>query len=297
MRCRQGLLSVDKHFKIKKAIVLTLIINIAQICSLLVLLLYMFIFPEPVFNEINGSAKLVFILIAVISLVADFISIRDIYHLTKVSLQNDMIKETLSSVENLNNSLRAQRHDFLNHLQVVYGLIEMDEYDEARNYINKVYKDIQSVSRFLKTANPAVNALLQAKLMTAEKNNINTQINVSSRLERLPVPSWELCRVLGNLIDNAVASLCDKDDNRFLQIDIKEDVKRFIFEVKDNGAGIPEDIINKIFEPGFTTKNNGEGMGLAIVRNILSSYNGEIEAKNDNGWAVFTAYIPKQNPH
>lgn len=290
-------MSVDKHFKIKKAIVLTLIINIAQICSLLVLLLYMFIFPEPVFTEIKGSAKLVVILIAVISLVEDFFSIRDIYHLIKVNLQNEMIKEALSSVENLNNSLRAQRHDFLNHLQVVYGLIEMDEYDEARNYINKVYNDILSVSRFLKTANPAVNALLQAKLMTAEKNNINAQIDVSSRLENLPLPSWELCRVLGNLIDNAVSSLCNKHDNRFLQIEIKEDVKRFIFVVKDNGAGIPEDIINKIFEPGFTTKNNGEGMGLAIVRKILSNYSGEIEVKNASGWTVFTAYIPKQNPH
>lgn len=167
------------RFKFKKAVIITLFANIMQICALFMLLLYFFFSPKSGFVDIGGNGKIFFIGITIISLVAGFFSMRDIYHVIKVNLQNNMIKETLTSVENLNNALRAQRHDFLNHLQVVYGLIEMDEYAEARNYINKVYKDIQSVSRVLKTANPAVNALLQAKLMTAEKNMINTEALVS----------------------------------------------------------------------------------------------------------------------
>lgn len=281
------------HFKIKKATALTLITGIAQLAALFVLILYMFVFSDADLAEINHTGKLVIALITVISAVDIFISFRDIYHLIRVDSQNNMIKEALNSVENLNNLLRAQRHDFLNHLQVVYGLIEMDEYDEARNYINRVYNDIQSVSRILKTSNPAVNALLQAKLVTAEKSNINTEIKVYSRLENFPVPSWEFCRVLGNLIDNAVSSLCEKKDNRILQIEIKEDIKTFIFSVKDNGGGIPEEIRNRIFEPGFTTKNNGEGMGLAISKRIISDYGGEIKVTSDDIWTVFTVYLPK----
>lgn len=281
------------HFKLKKAVILTLIITIAQVGALVVLIQYLLVSPESVFKDSRDIGKLVIILITVISFVNGFISLRDIYHLVKVDSQNDMIREALTSVENLNNSLRAQRHDFLNHLQVVYGLIEMDEYDEARNYINRVYNDIQSVSKVLKTANPAVNALLQAKLMTAEKNNIITELNITSRLENMPVPSWELCRVLGNLIDNAIESLSEKHDNLHLLIELNEDIKSFIITVKDNGMGIPENIIHRIFDPGFTTKSNGEGMGLAITRKILSKYNGKIEAKSDNGWTVFTVYIPK----
>lgn len=283
------------HFKIKKAIVLTLVTSVVQFGALLVLLLYLFVFSDPVFGSISNTGKAVIILIAVISLLNSFISIRDIYHLVRVNFQNNMIREALNSVENLNNLLRSQRHDFLNHLQVVYGLIEMDEYDEARNYINKVYNDIQSVSRVLKTSIPAVNALLQAKLMTADKNNINAEINVLTRLENMPVPSWELCRVLGNLIDNAVSSLCEKPDNRCLQIEFREDVKMFFITVKDNGNGIAEEIKNRIFEPGFTTKADGEGMGLAIVKRILSKYNGTIETKTDNCWTAFTIYIPKNH--
>lgn len=281
------------HFKVKKAIVLTLITSVAQLGALFVLLLYLFAFPGPVFEGIRNSGKIVVLLITVISTVNGIISLRDIYHLVRVDSQNSMIREALSSVENLNNLLRAQRHDFLNHLQVVYGLIEMNEYDEARNYISKVYKDIQSVSRVLKTSVPAVNALLQAKLMTAEKNNINAEINVFSRLENMSVPSWELCRVLGNLIDNAISSLCDKQDNRLLQIEFREDTKMFIISVRDNGIGIPEEIKDRIFEPGFTTKSNGEGMGLAITKKILSEYSGVIDVKSESGWTEFTVYIPK----
>jgi len=80
----------------------------------------------------------------------------------------------------------------------------------------------------LKTANPAVNALLQAKLMTCEENRINTEILVSSPFENPPVPSWELCRILGNIIDNAISELCEKPDSRLLQIELKEDLEAFI---------------------------------------------------------------------
>ena len=152
----------NKRLKVKKAVVITLLTNIIQIVAILVLLLYLFLSPSSVFVELRTVSQLFFIFIVIISIIAIVFSGRDIYYILRVNMQNNMMKETLKSVEMLNNTLRAQRHDFLNHLQVVYGLIEMDEYEEARNYINKTYKDIQSVSQVLKTASPAINALLQA---------------------------------------------------------------------------------------------------------------------------------------
>ncbi|NLM09252.1 MAG: ATP-binding protein [Clostridiaceae bacterium] len=58
-------------------------------------------------------------------------------------------------------------------------------------------------------------------------------------------------------------------------------------------SGIPENIIDRIFEPGFTTKKNGEGMGLAITKKIMQKYNGKIKVERDNNWTVFTVYVPK----
>ena len=70
----------------------------------------------------------------------------------------------MKNLENLNLKLRAQRHDYMNHLQVIYGLLELGEYEDAREYMEPVFKDITRVTRAMKTSQPAVNALLQAKI-------------------------------------------------------------------------------------------------------------------------------------
>lgn len=205
-----------------------------------------------------------------------------------------MMEKTLNQVENLNNTLRAQRHDFMNHLQVVYSLIEMKEYDEAEKYIDKVFTDIQKVNKVLKTSNPAINALLQAKILFAEKRGIKMNIKVASKLKNLKIPSWEFCRVLGNIIDNAIFALKGNEGERFLTVDIYEDVKMYRFKIENNGPKIPHEIKEKIFETGFTTKGEeGEGMGLAIVKKLLNNYKGDIKVYSDDNITSFEGYIKK----
>ena len=283
------------RFEVKKAVIFILAINIIQVGVLILLLLYSFFSPESFYIVLGSSSRFFLAAFTVFSLVNGFISIRDTYLLVHTDSQYHLIQDTLSRVENLNNSLRAQRHDFLNHLQVVYGLMEMDEYADARDYIEKVYHDIQKVSRVLKTANPAVNALLQAKLLDAEKKGIKMQINVTSRFITLPIPSWELCRVLANLLDNAIFALEEKESDRLIKVELGEDLKSFIIRVEDNGPGVPGKHLEKIFHPGFTTKGErGEGMGLAISKEILTQYGGSIHVESGNGSTLFTGYIPKQ---
>lgn len=285
---------MKKRIEPGKAMLLFVAVNIIQIGALVLLLIYSLFSADSHSGVLGISSPFFIIVITITSLINTSISIRDMRLLSRAESQFHLLQDTLSKVENLNHSLRAQRHDFLNHLQVVYGLIEMEEYSDARDYIDKVYKDIQKVSRALKTAIPAVNALLQAKMMDAGKRDIQVHIDVSSRLEGFPIPSWEFCRVLGNLLDNAIAALEEKTENRLLNISLKEDLKVFLVRIEDNGPMIPADIADKIFNPGFTTKKGqGEGMGLAITRRILDQYGGDIEMKSDEGSTVFTVSIPK----
>jgi len=210
------------------------------------------------------------------------------------SIRYDLMKDALEQVEKLNTTLRAQRHDFLNHLQVVYSLIEMEEFKEARDYIDKVYSDIQKVGKVLKTAVPAVNALLQAKLMTCEKKKIAVSLDASTQLAGLKVPSWEFCRVLGNIVDNAINALEEKDRDRRLEIELFEDIKSYGFRVKNNGSPIPSHLKEKIFEAGFTTRpHKGEGMGLAITRKILNDHGGSIKVESNENMTVFEVRFPK----
>jgi len=195
-----------------------------------------------------------------------------------------------------NNTLRAQRHDFLNHLQVVYSLIEMEEYQEANEYIEQVYGRITSVSRTMKTAIPAVNALMLVKAAACEKAGVQVEMSITSKWETLEaaIPDWEMCKVLSNLIDNAIDAMEHMPpDKRRLSISLAENVKQYTFRVENTGEKIPEDIREHIFIPGFTTKGEGHGMGLHIVRRTLKERGGDIEVHSDDSRTVFSGFVPK----
>ncbi len=121
--------------------------------------------------------------------------------------QHDMLRDALGHVELLNEELRSQKHDFMNHLQVVFSLVEMNQDKEACGYIEKIHGDMQSKSLAVRTLKPAVNAILQAKLADCEKRGINAELRITSSWRRLPIEEWEMCRVLGNIIDNAIEAL------------------------------------------------------------------------------------------
>ncbi|MCY6957243.1 sensor histidine kinase [Clostridium brassicae] len=285
---------LNKNLNINKTIITIVMLNIIQLGSIIAIVLFKYSIKKQLVKEENFKINIFIYLILSIVILNGFIIVRDFYLLNKHNYRYDMMKKSLEQVENLNKTLRAQRHDFMNHLQVVYSLMELEEYNEAQGYIDKVFKDIQKVNKALKTLNPAVNALLQAKLLYAEKRGINMEIVVTSQLKGLKIPSWEFCRVLGNMIDNSIFALHEKDKNRLLQVELYEDVKMYRFRIKNNGPEIPKDIRSKLFDVGFTTKGErGEGMGLAIVKQIITNYGGDIYLQSDENVTVFEGWIKK----
>lgn len=86
----------------------------------------------------------------------------------KLKRHYDDLQASHKNLEKLNGELRSQRHDYLNHLQVVYGLMQLEEYKELQKYLEPVYKDMQKTGKALKTSKPAINALLKAKMDEAE---------------------------------------------------------------------------------------------------------------------------------
>jgi len=204
--------------------------------------------------------------------------------------------QSIEDLEALNLTLRAQRHDYLNHFQVVYGLMELGEFEEARKYLAPVYKDILKVGKALKTSKPAVNALLQAKLAEAEEKGIDLYLEVRTDLSCLSMESWNLCKVLANLIDNAIRAVYESgEEEKKVEVQIAETAGGYEFCINNNGPGIPEQMQREIFRQGFTTKKeSGHGMGLYIVQKILSENNGSIELSSTGEKTCFRAVIPKE---
>ena len=86
----------------------------------------------------------------------------------------------------------------------------------------------------------------------------------------------QIVRIMTNLIKNAVQA-CENTNSPSIKVSIKKMPKTVSISVRDNGNGIPLNIRKNIFEPNFTTKSGGMGLGLGMVKNLVNSYEGKID--------------------
>ena len=100
-----------------------------------------------------------------------------------------------------------------------------------------------------------------------------------------------LTRILNNLIKNSLQSARNNIEIEVL-VTIENIKNHCLIKVKDNGTGIPDSIRSKIFEPNFTTKNSGMGLGLAMVKKIINDFNGKIKYETSTTGTVFEFTIP-----
>jgi len=107
------------------------------------------------------------------------------------------------------------------------------------------------------------------------------------------IDKTRLIRVITNLIKNAIQATED-NAHCHVEISVEEDGENVVITVKDNGTGIPTEIIDRIFEPQFTTKSSGMGLGLSMVKRIIDKSDGQIEAISEPGQpTIFRITLPK----
>ena len=103
----------------------------------------------------------------------------------------------------------------------------------------------------------------------------------------------QLIRVMTNLVKNATQALKNVEDPHILVM-VEEEEDTVCVSVSDNGSGISEENKDKVFEPKFTTKSSGMGLGLAMVKNIVETYNGSISfVSKKNKGTIFNIRFPK----
>lgn len=283
--------SFRKKLNIRKAARFAVVINALQVGTMAAVLLYV-ILSGRLDRQVEILALAVVMLIVTWGAALD---IREALNAQRIADQAKMLEEAYGQLEDLNGTLRKQRHDFMNHLQVVFSLMELGDSAEAMQYVESVYGDIKKTGNALKTAIPAVNALIAAKRQDCAERGIEFEINIGSGWPDLPVPGWEMCRVMGNLIDNARDALLESDEpvNRRITLALDETPAAFTFRVSNNGPKIPEALLERIFDMGFTTKSDGHGSGLSIVEEILRQYGGSIDVESDEKATTFSVSIPK----
>lgn len=110
----------------------------------------------------------------------------------------------------------------------------------------------------------------------------------------LKMDKIQLTRIMTNLVTNAIHALKNQEHPK-IEIRVSENDSFVFIEVEDNGQGIDKKDAKKIFEPKFTTKSSGMGLGLPMVKNIVEAYDGSITfASADNANTIFSVSLPKE---
>lgn len=170
----------------------------------------------------------------------------------------------------------------------------MKNIEEAVKYLRPVYADIAKVGKALKTSKPAVNALLSSKMEKAEKQEIQLFVEVSSDLSKISMEQWDICKILGNIIDNAITAVSNNANSKEVHIHISEQPNWYIFSIYNNGPVIAENKRELIFKQGYSSKKeSGHGFGLAIVKEIVTEHGGSIDLSSGEEKTEFEIKIPK----
>ncbi len=164
--------------------------------------------------------------------------------------------------------------------------------DDELNSLQNLVKEFSSFAR-MPELSPRMGSLQDlagdvAKLYP----QVETKIKTDPALLDFAFDPDQMRRVLVNLFDNSIAAIGEAQDGKIhIVLDHDDENARFLF--KDNGRGISAEFLPKIFEPYFTSRTEGTGLGLAMVKNIILLHGGSIEADSVEGQGTtFTIRIP-----
>lgn len=213
------------------------------------------------------------------------------------------VQRQLGATRNATDSLRAQTHEFDNQLHVISGLLQLGEYDEAREYVAGLARRRAEADEQIATLveDPAVAALLGAKSSLAAERLIRLDLLPASRCPRLPHElSTDVATVLGNLVDNAFDAVADVAE-AVVQVELTADDEVVRVMVADSGPGLAPGAADRIFDRGFSTKSaavvGGRGIGLSLVRRVCQDRGGSVGVAAGTpplSGASFTAVLPRR---
>ncbi|MDA8211169.1 MAG: ATP-binding protein [Clostridia bacterium] len=300
-----GILAWKKEWKLVD--LYSLVITKANLAVTLVFLLHIFFVTFINLTSFVDGANFLYAnlirypvainLFFVSSLVFSILLIRKLFSMAETEALVKAQEAYIKSINDIIDSFRAQRHDFHNHLQTLYVMISKSGNREALNYLNSVLSDFDELNELIRLKNPAIAALLQAKMALASLKNISLEISVSASLEGLKIKSHELVSILGNLIDNAIEAI-DWDSQECKENKITVTLSRFqsffLFQISNPGV-IPQDDLDNIFSVGFTTKDGSKhsGLGLSTAKKITVKNKGQIAVQSTEGTGTqFTVLLP-----
>ena len=193
-------------------------------------------------------------------------------------------------IQLLEKLIRAQKPDkaaMNKHLNVV-----KEEMDRLKHIVVDFLFAVRPMDIQLLSENPGpiIEEIAELVQPEADRKGINVKVAIGNDLPWVLMDKRHIKQALLNLIQNAMAAM---PDGGTLGIDVDYANDELRISVSDTGMGIPEELLTKIFEPYFTTKKNGTGLGLTITFKIIKEHAGDISLESKEGvGSIFTIHLP-----
>lgn len=267
---------LDKMKKVNNILYINLIIGIISVAlQSYIFTVYMNKIPIPIMVSSFISLIIYFLL-----------NIYSLFRTNKLEITTENLEEERlynKTLTILYDNIRGFKHDFNNIVQAIGGYISTDNMEGLKDYYSDLLADCKKVNNLAVLNpelinNPAVYSLLTSKYHTAAELGITMNFDIFMDLKTLNIKTYDLTRILGILLDNAIDA-CKKCDEKDIYITIRKDNKanRQLFVIENTYSNKNVDT-DRIFEKGYTSKieddGKNHGLGLWEVRQILN--------KNDN---------------
>lgn len=268
----------------KRSLALMLAVSVASF-SAMTLLTTLILSAEPTAMHISTFLAMFFIIISVLStIMAVFISEK--YQNKKretgiLALTNTMMEKNFAELQEKQNTIYQQVHDFKNHLRTIGGMV--DSQDEAAKYIEDLLAGSYTQAKYCHSNNDVINSIINCKLATAKTQKINFDYRVSLT-SPLNISSVDICAILANQIDNAFEA-CVKiadESKRFTKVEIWQKESFVFFKVTNAADKNPFNKKNELISTKVD-KDYLHGYGIKSIKRSVEKYGGTLknEYKDD----------------
>lgn len=206
----------------------------------------------------------------------------------EMKMQLELQRQSAEKMENAYNHTRALRHDLKNHLRALGGMLQSGNTDDALAYIQTMQSDLEDATYFAVTGNTAVDAILNEKLLTAQRQETNLRFDAVT-LKNTKAKPMDLCIILSNALDNALEACRKLSDiqSRTVSLKIREESDFLLISVQNPVAQPPKKLGNSFLSDKKDRENHG--IGLRSIRLTAEKYSGEVLAECEN--SVFTLLV------
>ena len=207
-----------------------------------------------------------------------------------ISTQMRLEKQSFQKMEESYNRTREIRHDMKNHILSLKGMAESGSKEELLNYLEKMTDALEEATYISFSKNSAIDAIINEKILTAQKNNISTHFDIVP-LNHENVPSMDICTILSNALDNAIEA-CIKINNpadRYINVKISVD-NGFFISVTNPSTEAPKKRAGIIISSKKDKENHG--LGLKSIKRTVDKHGGDMLVKYENDVFTLVAELP-----